>query len=590
MSERATKTRLVVVEDVLALRHRGRVAAAAIGCDEADQVRLATALSELGREAVANGGGAAANFSISHDGSLVVTIAEFPRAATEAASPTAIEAARKLVEDVTVADGPVPGHVTITLRRAPCGKRPITTDQLRGILARSAAPSGPLEQLRQENADLVGTLDELRAQQEQLVRLNVELEETNRGVMAMYQQLADELDETNRGVVALYAELDDKSVRLSEASEAKNRFLNNVTHELRGPVNSMLGLGTLLLSSDGDALTRDQSKQVELMLASGRELSELVNELLDLAKAESGRLDPAVSSVDLGHLFAELRGAARPMLHPGVGLTIDADGVPPVETDRTLLTHVLRNLLVNAVKFTTNGSIHIGARRREAHEVEITVADTGIGIAPENHARIFEDFFQVRGPLQTVHKGTGLGLPYAKRVVETLGGRISLESELGRGSVFTVVLPKAWQPLLNAPASPTAPQRLSAKSVDTVLLVDDDESFRTVLRGMLQGTARHVIEATGGAEGLQLMRETHPDLVFLDLHMPDLDGATVLARKSADLELQQIPVIIVTSMQTTLKTQPTLARATGLLAKANVTRDLVQQAVSDAIGAAAAVE
>jgi signal transduction histidine kinase/CheY-like chemotaxis protein len=586
VSDRATKTRLVVVEDVLALRHRGRVAAAAIGCDEADQVRFATALSELGREAVANGGGAAAEFTISPNGSLAVTIADFPRAAVDAASPTAIEAARKLVGDVTVTDGLGPDHVTVRLRRGAVGGKSITTDRLRSIFARSTAPSGPLEQLRQENADLVGTLDELRAQQEQLVRLNSELEETNRGVMAMYQQLADELDETNRGVVALYAELDDKSVRLSEASEAKNRFLNNVTHELRGPVNSLLALGRLLLAPDGDALTGDQRKQVDLMLASGRELSELVNELLDLAKAESGRLEPTVSSVDLAQLFAELRGASRPMLYPGVRLTVETNALPPVQTDRTLLTHVLRNLIVNAVKFTTEGSIHIGARRHEAYDVEIIVADTGIGIAPENHGRIFEDFFQVRGPLQTAHKGTGLGLPYAKRVVETLGGRISLQSELGRGSVFAVVLPTAWQPLLNAPASPTAVPH-AAPAVDTVLLVDDDEAFRTVLRGMLQGTARHVIEASGGVEGLRLMRQAHPDLVFLDLHMPDLDGSTVLAEKSADLELQQIPVIIVTSMQTTLKSQTTLARATGLLAKANLTQDLVQQAVTEAFGASA---
>jgi signal transduction histidine kinase len=573
---------LEAAEHVFALRHSGRVAAAAIGCDEATQVRFATALSELGREALAHGARASTVFSLRPDGTLLVAIERFPRAALSGKSLTGMDAARKLVGDVTVSDGSDPGTVTVTLRRARSpSAAAVNAAALRAALARLVVPA-PLEAIRLENRDLIATLEELKAKQDELVHLNGELEETNRGVMAMYAQLADELEETNRGVVALYAELDDKTVRLNEASEAKSRFLASVSHELRSPVNSILGLSRLLLDPGEAASPEDQRKEISLIFNSGGELLRLVNELLDLAKAESGRLDPDITQVDLGEIFSELRGALRPLVRPGVALQVEIPRLPPIQTDRVLLTQVIRNLLANAVKFTPRGAVGLSASQPTPLTVEITVTDTGIGIAPADQPRIFEEFFQVRGPLQADHKGTGLGLPYARRVIEILGGRIRLESELGRGSAFTVELPAQWQPLLGAAKSPGRGEA-SGLQVGTVLVVDDDDGFRAALRGMLQGAASQVLEARGGIEGLALMRAERPELAFVDLRMADMEGSEVLAQMSRDPDLRAIPVVIVTSVELTPEVRATLPTATGLLAKSNVNRESVQAALAEAL-------
>jgi signal transduction histidine kinase len=572
---------LDAAEHVFALRHSGRVAAAAIGCDEPTQVRFATALSELGREALAHGAHASTVFSLRPDGTLLVAIEGFPRAALSGKSPTGMDAARKLVGDVTVSDGSAAGTVTVTLRRARApALAAVNAAALRTALARTVVPA-PLEAIRLENRDLIATLEELKAKQDQLVHLNGELEETNRGVMAMYAQLADELEETNRGVVALYAELDEKTVRLHEASEAKSRFLASVSHELRSPVNSILALSGLMLDAEQGPAAEDRRKELALIRGSAGELLRLVNELLDLAKAEAGRLEADVTPVDLADIFSELRGALRPLVRPGVALQVEIPRLPPIQTDRTLLTQVVRNLLANAVKFTPRGVVGLTACQPTPTTVEIAVTDTGIGIAAADQPRVFEEFFQVRGPLQADFKGTGLGLPYARRVVEILGGRLRLESEVGRGSTFTVELPAQWQPLLGAARSPGRPDAAEV-TVETVLIVDDDEAFRAALRGMLQGAAAQVLEARGGIEGLELMRAARPNLAFVDLRMADMDGAEVLARMSRDPDLQTIPVVIVTSVELSAEVRSTLPSATALLAKSNVNRESVQAALADA--------
>ena len=175
-----------------------------------------------------------------------------------------------------------------------------------------------------QNQQLIAALDEVRAQRDDLARLNAELEETNRGVMALYHQLSDELEETNRGVVALYAELDERSAQLRAASEAKTRFLANVSHELRAPVTAIIGLGRLLTDSSSDPLTEEQSRQVELIRGSAADLLALVNDLLDLAKAEAGRLEPNWSDVDLKAVFGQLRGTLRPLVtRPDVELVVE---------------------------------------------------------------------------------------------------------------------------------------------------------------------------------------------------------------------------------------------------------------------------
>ncbi len=272
------------------------------------------------------------------------------------------------------------------------------------------------------------------------------MEETNRGVLALYSELSEELEETNRGVVALYAELDEKSRQLREASEAKSRFWANVSHELRTPVNAVVGLAELL-RADADAPAEERAHRLSLIADSGRTLLALVDELLDVAKAESGTLDPQWAPLDLRAVLAHLDGTLRGLARPGVALRIDPAPAGPgtLLGDETMLVRILRNLLSNALKFTERGSVELATRVEDGPDggpvLVLTVTDTGIGIPADQQERVFEEFYQVRGPHQRGRRGTGLGLPYARRLTEILGGTLRLDSEPGRGTAITVRLP-----------------------------------------------------------------------------------------------------------------------------------------------------
>jgi len=328
-------------------------------------------------------------------------------------------------------------------RRLPASAPKLTEDRVDEIRAGLAGhvPGTPLDELNVQNQQLIAALDEVRAQRDDLARLNAELEETNRGVMALYNQLSEELEETNRGVVALYAELDEKSVQLAAASEAKSRFLANVSHELRAPVTAVIGLARLLTDPSSEPLAGEQRRQVELISGSANDLLSLVNDLLDLAKAEAGRIEPDWAEVDLRAVFGQLRGTLRPLAtRPEVDFVVDEPAVATLNTDEVLLTRVLRNLLTNAIKFTAEGEVRL-AVRRAGDDAEFTVSDTGAGVPPELHERIFEEFYQVPGSRPVTGKGTGLGLPYARRLAGILGGGLRVDSTPGRGSTFTLSLP-----------------------------------------------------------------------------------------------------------------------------------------------------
>jgi signal transduction histidine kinase len=284
------------------------------------------------------------------------------------------------------------------------------------------------------------------------VTLSVEARKTGEDALevtvnaARYAELAEELAETNRGVLALYAELDQRTGELAEANEAKDRFLANVSHELRAPVTAILGLLRLLRDPGSDPLTEEQQRQLALLQDSADTMLGLVNQLLDLAKAESGRLEPRWSTVDLHALFGALRGTIHSIAarsdpaRPGVEVVVEEPvSVPVVHTDEAMLIQVLGNLMTNAVKFTERGEVRLAATPVGRDRVAFTVSDTGIGIPPEEQERIFEEFYQVRSPLNVA--GTGLGLPYARRLVALLGGTLTLASEVGVGSRFTVTLP-----------------------------------------------------------------------------------------------------------------------------------------------------
>ncbi|HET9770705.1 MAG TPA: ATP-binding protein, partial [Acidimicrobiia bacterium] len=531
--------------DVFALRQRARVAASALGMDPADQIRVATALSELGRE-VLNAGGADVLFAVDQRdrGPVFLTTLSTRRPwAGDDGPSSGLAAARRLGDDLTVkADA---GAAVFRFSK----RLPRQSVLERGCLARVRAavaatvPSTPLEELRAQNRELVDALDALNAQTQQLLELNTELGETNQGVMAMYNQLSAELDETNRGVVALYAEIDQKAVEVAAANDAKTRFLNNVSHELRTPVNSILGLVRLIDQPDDPVST-----EVGLIASCANDLSALVDDLLDLAKAESGRLEPTLEEVSLPQMLASLRATLRPLItSPDVVLKMEAaPDLPTIESDPGLLTIVLRNLINNAIKYTEWGEIVVRAELRESTQhVTVTVTDTGVGIAAADHDRIFEAFHQVRGAHQTKRKGTGLGLPYARRLTGLLGGTLSMESEEGRGSVFRVELPVRFAPVpsFGSPAGDPVDVRIGV-----ALVVDDDPAFRHVLRGMLQDVAGRVVEAGDGHAALTEIRALRPDVVFLDLRMPEVDGMAVLEAMTTDPELRDVPVLVTTSV------------------------------------------
>ena len=268
-----------------------------------------------------------------------------------------------------------------------------------------------------------------------------ELQQEIARLEAQVDALSSELAETNQGVLALYAELDDNAHRLRDASDLKSRFLSYMSHEFRTPLSSILSITRILQDRLDGPLTDEQQKQVHFIQAAAGELTEMVNDLLDLAKAEAGRMEPNLSDVDLKAVFGQLRGTLRPLAtRPEVDFIVEEPAVPRLRSDEVLLAQVLRNLLTNAIKFTAQGSIRL-AVAQVGGDVRFTVADTGAGIPAELHERVFEEFYQVPGSYALSGKGTGLGLPYARRLVSILGGALHVSSTPGEGSTFTVSLP-----------------------------------------------------------------------------------------------------------------------------------------------------
>jgi len=541
MNRQASELARLDVRDaagVFAARQLGRGLAATLALERQDQIRVATALSEISRSAVTAGRTAVITFGID-DAELLLTV-------TMDGEPPAdgIAAAARLMDQVA-ADG----HIVRMTKRRPPGVWP--DPRVIGEQLAAAQPRSALDELRRQNQDLITALEDLKQQKDQLLVLNAELQETNRGVMALYGELSDELEQTNRGVVALYAELDEKSERLRAASESKDRFWANVSHELRTPLNSIIGLTRLLAepAPDGTALDPERLYQVELIRNSGGTLLALVNDLLDVAKAESGQLHMDPAQVDLPALFGRLRGLARPMAEgKPVEVIVSSDGGPdtPVTilTDEVALTSILRNLLSNGIKYTDRGEVRLSTRVT-GPRLEISVADTGIGIPAGLHDHVFEEFYQVPGVRRG---GTGLGLPYARRLARMLGGDLTLTSEPDAGTTVVLDLP------------------LATPAVGTVLLADDDAAFRGVLKGLLAGLADRVLEAGDGREALALIGENRVGLVLTDMRMPGMDGTALLARLPAG-----VPAIIVTGADV-----PPPPRAAGVLRKDELTSERLE--------------
>ncbi|MED7666133.1 histidine kinase [Pseudomonas moraviensis subsp. stanleyae] len=257
--------------------------------------------------------------------------------------------------------------------------------------------------------------------------------------------LREELDETNQGVLALYAELDNQAEELRQASDLKSRFLSYMSHEFRTPLGSILSINSLLADELDGPLSPEQHKQVAFVSTAARELSDMVDDLLDLAKIEAGRISISPAWFDMFDLFSALRGMFRPIVDAtAVDLIFEEPlGLPRLYTDDKKLGQILRNFISNSLKFTTRGEVRVSARMQGEDKVRFAVSDTGIGIAAELHDTLFEDFSQVDSPLQKRLRGTGLGLSLCKRFAALLGGEVGVESTPGVGSTFFVIIPLA---------------------------------------------------------------------------------------------------------------------------------------------------
>jgi len=552
--------------DVVTVRMTARRVAEMVGFDRNAQTRLATAVSEIARNAVAHGGGGHIDWAvddvdapkqlrmlITDGGPGIARLDEVlaGQVPMENGRGRGLPSARRLVDWFEIESRPGAGTRVLLAQRIPREAAGRLSRQVQQDIASISGfqPVDPMAALSEQNRELIDSMEVLQERQEEAERLNRELEDTN------------------RGVVALYSELDDKAEQLRQVSDLKSRFLSHMSHEFRTPLGSILALARLLSDRVDGNLTPEQERQVDYIRRSAQGLLDLVNDLLDLAKVEAGKLDIKPTNFDVEELFGSLRGSLKPLqTNPAVDLIFeDASHLPTMLADEARVTQVLRNFISNALKFTERGSVHVSARHKPSTaQIVFSVEDSGIGIAAEHQRIIFDEFSQVEGRLQK--GGTGLGLSLARRLATLLGGEVAVASELGKGSVFTLVVPVRWGDRL-ADGRPRMPGQLR------VLVVDDEESFRYVIRHIAQDGGFTVLEAEDGVAGLRVAREAQPDIIILDLQMPVLDGYSMLAGLQDDASLNAIPVIVCTSQVLSLDKRRSLAGAYAIVPKHDLSRD-----------------
>ena len=504
---------------VVQARQRARDIAAQLGFEHQEQIRLATAASELARNAFRYAEGGFVEFLVQDSspqmfiirvgdtGPGIPNLSEIlnGRYVSKTGLGMGLIGTRRLMEHFSITS--THGGTTVE-----CGKplpktAPIITATNAKTIAQQIATSSladPFDEVERQNQELLKTLAELKEKQEQLADLNRELEDTN------------------RGVVALYAELDQHADDLRRVSDLKTSFLSNLSHEFRTPLNSIASLSSLLLGRfDGD-LSPEQEKQVTYIQRSAAELSELVNDLLDLAKVEAGKIDIKPRHFEVQEFFGALRGMLKPLL-AGNSLELifeSAPGIPTLYMDEGKISQVLRNLISNALKFTRKGHIRVTAQYEEGGWIVFRVADTGIGIALEDQERIFEEFVQIEGEMQSQVKGTGLGLPLSRRLTQLLGGTLSVESAPGRGSTFTARVPVRAGGALQEPSPSPSRAEIAAGAV---LFVEDNLETSFVHQMAMKSSHYQAVFVSNIPEAREAMKIMKPELVVLDRLIDERD-------------------------------------------------------------------
>ena len=346
------------------------------------------------------------------------------------------------------------------------------------------------------------------------------------------------------------AELHQARAAAEAASAAKSEFLAKMSHELRTPLNSIIGFSDMLGDESFGPLNEKQRRYVTNVLTSGRQLLQLINDILDLSKVEAGRMDLTPAEFDVADVLAETRTLMGALAdQKRLQVEIVAEGLPSVLLDQAKFRQIMYNLLSNAIKFTPEGGrIRITARRPPdtAAGIEIAVADTGIGIKPEDQQRIFRDFEQIESASVREQQGTGLGLALTKKLVELHGGRIWVESEFGRGTTFRFVLPlRVRTQVTPRPIADPRPAPVQREAGSLVLVVEDDRHAGDLLGHYLSEAGYRVAHASSGAQALAMARSIKPDAITLDILLPGEDGLAILAQLKASPETKDIPVVVV---------------------------------------------
>jgi signal transduction histidine kinase/CheY-like chemotaxis protein len=558
MSARILSVNVQQEADVVLARQRARQIAEQLGFSPLEQTQIATAVSEIARNAYDYGGGGLVEYALTGNAppqvfeikisdkgkgiaDLTAVLAGEHRSQT--GMGVGIRGAQRLMDRFHVHSTPGKGTVVELVKILPRKKALLSRKELSSIcdvLARQK-PEDATGELRRQNRELLLSLQDLRRQREELTHVN------------------QELQDTNRGVVALYAELDERAEHLRRADELKTRFLSNMSHEFRTPLNSILALTRFLIDGTDGTLSEEQTKQVGFIRKSAENLSELVNDLLDLAKVEAGKTVVRPSEFSVQNLFGALRGMLRPLLMgDAVALVFDevAD-LPALESDEGKISQILRNFISNALKFTERGEVRVTASHdKQTDCITLSVSDTGIGIAAQDHQTIFQEFAQIENPLQHKAKGTGLGLPLSKRLAELLGGEVKVESELGRGSKFSLVVPRIYQ----APAA-LQDGRIAEKLEPhklTVVALEDNPADLAALQTILRGSAYQLVNARTIAEARRAAIQHQPRAVLLDVMIGDNFSWDLLTELKRAPELARVPVIVVSTLEDAAK-----ARALG---------------------------
>lgn len=453
-------------------------------------------------------------------------------------------------------------------------------DQQEELLQSNQLLEEKTQSLQESELVLQQQQEELQQSNEELQQLNEELEEKAELLETQKQQV----ERKNWEIEQARQELEEQASQLALSSKYKSEFLANMSHELRTPLNSLLILAKLLSENDGGNLTEKQIDYSRTIHAAGVDLLALINDILDLAKIESGTMPIAIEAVPLSTIQLELERTFQPIaVSKGLQFEITRDAQLPtaIATDPRRIQQILKNLLSNALKFTEQGSVTLKIQKAALERIAFVVTDTGIGIAPEKQQSIFAAFQQADGTTSRKYGGTGLGLSISLELAQLLGGTIELVSQLGQGSTFTLYLPAqfstpdAINPALLVPAIAPAesasrlstltdltalPSRsfpaLSSEIEDdrtnlqpgdrTLLVIEDDLSFARILLDMAHQQGFKVLIALRGQTGLELAQQFIPAAITLDLHLPDMEGWSVLEQLKHNPSTRHIPIHVLT--------------------------------------------